>query len=131
MTIRSASEYIRLRQSEVPNEYNRAATESAPLAVWDEVIDEFPEMRFWVAQNKSIPFEVLKRLARDSDPRVRWMVASKRKLDPETMKLLARDEDESVRAAVARNKKAPREVLELLRDDVWENIRNTISERLQ
>lgn len=82
--ISSAQEFLGLRFSEDPELYNRAAHEEAPEDVWLELVEEYPESRFWVAQNKTVPLTVLKRLASDDDSRVRGMVAMKRKLDEHT-----------------------------------------------
>ncbi|MFD4262621.1 hypothetical protein ACFWR9_34620 [Streptomyces sp. NPDC058534] len=106
--IESAEEFIRLRFSDVPEEYGRASTESAVPDVWREVIERHPEARFWVAQNKTISLEILQVLAGDPDPRVRAMVASKRKLTPDLLNMLAADPDESVRLTVARHKSVPK-----------------------
>ena len=76
--IDSAEEFVRLRSSENPAEYNRAALEEASEGTWRDVIERFPEMRFWVAQNKTVPLEVLEILRHDPDERVRRMVRSKR-----------------------------------------------------
>jgi Leucine rich repeat variant len=46
--------------------------------VWYEVIDRFPDMRFWVAHNKTIPLEILERLRTDPDDKVQEMVRRKR-----------------------------------------------------
>ena len=89
--IQSAAEFIRLRCSSDPEEYRRAAHEDAPDHVWQEVIDRHPEMRFWVAHNKTVPLWALKKLARDRDPRVRGMVAMKRKLPIEILKTMTDD----------------------------------------
>jgi hypothetical protein len=75
--IESAEEFVRLRTSEDPPEYRRAAHEEAPESVWFEVIDQFPDMRFWVAQNKTVPLAVLELLRHDTDPKVRSMVRAK------------------------------------------------------
>lgn len=76
--IDSADEFVRLRTSEEPAEYNRAATEEAAEQTWLDVIERFPEMRFWVVQNKTVPLSVLEILRHDSDERVRHMVTRKR-----------------------------------------------------
>jgi hypothetical protein len=75
--IESAEEFRRLRESENPEEYGRAAHDEAPIEVWLEVIRRWPDMCFWVAQNKSVPLEVLETLANDPDWRVRDMVSRK------------------------------------------------------
>lgn len=76
--IDSPEEFRRLRESEDPEAYLRAAHEEAPLEVWLEVIRRWPDMRFWVAQNKTVPLSVLEILVRDPDERVRDMVLRKR-----------------------------------------------------
>src|ERR1700722_5169753 len=110
--IQSATEFVRLRSSQDPAEYARAAKESAPLDVWREVIEEFPEFRRWVAYNKTVPLDILLVLADDADPSVRWQVAAKNKLSPELLERLANDEDESVRQRVVRHKRLLNELLE-------------------
>jgi hypothetical protein len=107
MTIDTAEEFVRLRSSEDPEEYRRAAHEEAPLAVWLDVIARFPEMRFWVAQNKTVPLEILSQLAGDDDPKVRSMVAMKRKATAEIIARLVDDPDFSVRMQAARHRNAP------------------------
>ena len=103
--IESADEFVRLRSSTVPVEYTRAAEESADMATWLEVIERFPDMREWVAHNKSVPHAILAILATDPAPEVRQVVAGKRKLLPETMMILVEDPDENFRASLAGNPK--------------------------
>jgi hypothetical protein len=129
--IRSADEFQRLRTSSKPEEYGRAATEAADEAVWLDVLEKYPDMRFWVAQNKTVPLGVLRLLASDEDPRVRSMVAMKRTLDPEAFALLVRDEDVRVRHRVACNPKAPTEVLHQLSKDVDRYVAAAATERLE
>lgn len=76
--IESAEEFVRLRISDDPAEYNRAAHDEASESTWREVIERFPDMRFWVAQNKTVPLSVLEILRQDPDDKVRHMVTSKR-----------------------------------------------------
>lgn len=106
-----------LRTSEDPELYRRAAEEEAPLDVWMAVIQEHPEMRTWVAHNRTVPIAILEVLARDRDAAVRWVVASKGRITPELLLLLAGDPDETVRIRVARNKRATSEVLHRLAHD--------------
>lgn len=115
--IQSAKEFAQLRRSEVAAEYSRAATEEAPVGVWLAVIEEFPDLREWVAHNKTVPLVVLERLASDPSSSVRFEVAGKRKLDRALQLLLAQDPDESVRARLANNPKCENEILSLLADD--------------
>lgn len=76
--IDSADEFVRLRTSDDPADYNRAARDEASESTWRDVIERFPDMRFWVAQNKTVPLSVLEVLRHDADERVRHMVRSKR-----------------------------------------------------
>lgn len=115
--LESAEEFVRLRRSRVPDEYNRAAHDEASVKVWSEVIECYPEMRAWVAHNKAVPIEVLAVLACDPDPDVRYCVAMKRKLSPELFWLLAVDFDETVRSLLAANAKAPLKLLAKLSKD--------------
>jgi len=130
MMIESAEEFIRLRGSSDRAEYERAAHDQAPDNVWLDVIQRFPEYRFWVAQNKTVPVSILQILAADSDERVRGMVARKRKLPSDLVALLAQDSSESVRAATARHRKASPEVLSLLSNDSSPIVREIAMQRI-
>lgn len=130
MTILSADEFVRLRYSDDPEDYRRAAGESAPLAVWLEVVERYPDARMWVAHNKTVPIEILEALVDDSDTRVRLAVAMKRKLTPELLARLSADKDESVRMRVAMHKNTSRETLEGLQADPWERVREVARGRL-
>jgi len=100
--IESAEQFVWLRRSDLKEEYDRATEEEAPVDVWREVIEEYPEMRGWVAHNKTVPAEILGLLAEDEDPAVRLRVAMKRQLPIEVAALLADDPDEDVREAIRR-----------------------------
>lgn len=128
--IESVEEFLQLRESQNPNEYQRAAQEEAPLQVWIEVITRHPEMRVWVAHNKTVPLEILDILSRDADAEVRCLVAMKRKLPESLQKALAKDEDASVRQRIVYNAKATRAALEILTDDEEEAIQEKAKERL-
>lgn len=115
--IATSDEFKRLRESAEPSEYIRAASDEAPVEVWREIVAEMPEMRFWVAQNKTVPIEILEDLARCSGVDVRCMVARKRKITESIGLILAEDGDETVRAALARNPKLPKAVQNVLLGD--------------
>jgi hypothetical protein len=114
--ITSAEEFIALRSSSIKSEYDRAATDEAPISVWREVIKKYPDYRRWVSHNKSVPLEILEELCQ-FDSTIRQFVAAKRKLSPAMFEVLSRDESYLVRIAVAANKKAPIAVLERLLND--------------
>ncbi len=128
--ITSAEEFIELRNSDDSEEYKRAAYESAAEDVWLDVIRHYPDMRFWVAHNKTVPTSILAILADDPDTNVRSMVASKRKASPAILGKLARDPDTGVRHSVACNAKAPEWILEALSDDTQQFVAETARERL-
>lgn len=115
--IESAEQFQSLRESQRADEYSRAAHDEAPLEVWLDIIDRMPDMRFWVAQNKTVPIPVLENLANDVDSRVRGMVARKRKLPEPLQIILATDSDPAVRCALASSAKLALRALEILADD--------------
>jgi hypothetical protein len=130
VTIHSADEFVSLRYSDDPANYQRAAGEEAAVDVWRDVIDRYPDARMWVAQNKTVPLEILAVLVSDADAEVRRMVVMKRKLTPELLDQLAMDDDESIRMRVAMHKNVAEETLQRLRDDSWDRIREVVAERL-
>ena len=115
--IHSAEEFVRLRLSSQPAEYHRAAHEEAPEAVWFRIIECYPELRQWVAHNKTVPISILAVLADDADATVRCTVAEKRTLTFTLRHKLAHDPDASVRARLAHNRKCEKVILELLATD--------------
>jgi hypothetical protein len=129
--ISSAEEFVALRSSQQQSEYLRATNDSANAEVWLDVIDRFPDLRIWVAHNKTVPVEVLALLAHDSDPAVRASVAMKNKLSYELFNLLAADSDDSVRERIAYNKNAPLEILRQLSQDTSEVVSTPARARLQ
>ena len=56
--IKTAEEFVNLRCSEHPDEYSRAARETAGINVWYDVIQKYPDMKEWVAYNKTTPKEI-------------------------------------------------------------------------
>lgn len=116
--IESAEEFVRLRTSQDPVEYRRAAHEPASVEVWLDVIGRFPDMRQWVAHNKTVPMEVLRRLADDPDRDVRLAVLAKRKVlsrsqvDRSLIEKLSRDPEVLIRAGIAFHRSSPRDIIE-------------------
>jgi len=128
--ISSAEEFVFLRTSEIFEEYTRAAYDDASDVVWMDVISKFPEMREWVAHNKTVPLNILEILARDTNESVRSTVASKRKLSPELFDLLSQDKSEAVRERIACNKKVPIHILRRLVNDPTMFVRETALKRI-
>jgi len=129
--IASADEFYGLRTSEKPDDWRRAAHEAAPVSVWQDVVARMPEMRFWVAQNKTVPVEILGLLVDDPDARVRDMVARKRKLPEHLQFRLAGDSDSGVRAALAANARVTAGVLETLLRDEEAFVREVATQRIE
>jgi hypothetical protein len=129
--IESAEEFKRLRESDIPEEYHRAAHEEADIRVWETVLEKYKGMAFWVAQNKTVPIEILEKLAKHSDPKVRDMVARKRKIPESLMPALAIDNDASVRNALVNNGKVTESVLKILAKDSWQAVSERAAEKLQ
>jgi hypothetical protein len=127
--IPSASEFCRLRESERPEESLRAAHEEAPHAVWRALIVNRPDMRVWVALNKTVPIEILDILSRDEDVEVRCTVAMKRKINEVIAVRLAKDSDERVRAALIHNKKLPFAAMMVLKTDSSEFVQKILNEK--
>lgn len=120
----SAEEFVALRSSDKKSEYDRAAMEEAPVSVWHEVIEKYPEYRQWVAHNKTVPLEILEELcAFDTD--VRRFVATKRKLSLALFELLSKDSSSVVRIGIAANKKTPSAILERLLGDEDQDVADT------
>ena len=128
--IHSADEFVRLRFSDNPDDYRRAANEEATIEVWNDVINRYPDARVWVARNKTVPLQILAILVSDTDPLVRHAVAMKRKLTPDLLDRLALDNDETVRMRVAMHKNTSTTTLEVLRGDSWDRIREVANERI-
>ena len=103
--IKSANEFIRLRTSEIEEEYHRATNDTADISTWTEIIEKHPDFKQWVVHNKTVPMEILEILTLDSDPNVRGAVARKRKMNDKIFRALSKDKDENVRYALMCNTK--------------------------
>ncbi|WP_330305284.1 MULTISPECIES: hypothetical protein [unclassified Streptomyces] len=128
--ITSVEEFIRLRESADPAEYNRSAWATLPLPVWWELVRSHPGMRFWAAHNRTAPPEILAELIKDSDWRVRDRVAGKRNCPPELLEQLADDPHDAVRRIVAGHPHSPRSTVARLVDDPWPVIAREARARL-
>ena len=129
--IETAEEFVRLRNSENQEDYSRAAHEEASVEVWKEIVISYPDMAFWVAQNKTVPYELLELLAEHKDDRVRSMVASKNKLKEPLLLKLSSDLNDSVRMSVARHKNSTAVILKQLISDSWADVASLASERIE
>lgn len=101
--IKTADEFIALRQSDNLDERHRASHDNADINVWLDIIKNYPDFKTWVIHNKTIQIEILEILCEDKDPNVRSDVARKRKINDKIFNLLSVDPDENVRYALMCN----------------------------
>ena len=128
--INTTSEFIKLRNSDIPAEYNRTGIEEAPIDVWMELIENHPDMKVWVARNKSIPMEIINILSLDNDPVIRDAISSKYPLDIEIYQLFSKDADEGIRAKLTYNKGLPLFILkDMAKNDPSEFVRTEAKSR--
>ena len=128
--IRSVAEFVHLRTSEDPEDQTRATLDDADDKVWLAVIEQHPDLRKWVAHNKTISLSIIRLLIDDPDPLTRSWVARKRKLDRAMFIALSTDADERVRHALAANAKLPPDLLRLLSQDLIELVSTEAQQRL-
>jgi len=131
MKIESAEHFIKLRQSEEPEEYRIATWGEATERIWFELIDRHPAMRRWVAQNKTISPKILATLAADPDVRVRYAVLATMDLHPDVLCVLAKDTDAGIRRGVISHAQLPLEVLKSLCDDVDPDVAGDAAEHYE
>jgi hypothetical protein len=129
--IESADQFVLLRTSEDIELYQKAANDSATEETWSEVIEKYPDMKVWVARNKTIPMSILETLSRDENADVRYAVAMKRKSSQDILQRLSQDSDESVRLRVALNPKTSKIILEQLLNDQWSRVVEEARNRLE
>lgn len=120
--ISSTEEFIKLCSSQDAEAINRTMSDNATIETWTQIIDTYPGRRIDVAQNRTIPDEIMRILASCDDPIVRSLIAQKRRLTLDLFPLLARDPDETVRRAIAANQKTPLDLLRALTEDSIESV---------
>jgi len=121
--IGSVEEFVSLRASGDAGDFRRIKQEEAPLGVWYDIVENHPDMRFWVAFNRTIPAEVMRILACDPDWRVRDKVASRKDTPGDILELLSGDLHEAVLSSVAGNSGTPVAALRDLSRHPWSQIR--------
>jgi hypothetical protein len=130
--IDNAREWIRLRSSDDSDDNHRAATETVPLAVWMQIHSKAPDLRAFIAYNRTSPPEMLAILARDENRLVRHAVAERHDAPVSALRELADDVDERVRVLVAGHPSTQRDVLQYLsRVDAADAVRVKASARLR
>jgi hypothetical protein len=129
--IRSVAEFVYLRNSEDAEDQTRATIDAADDSVWLAVIKHHPDLRKWVAHNKTVPLSIVRLLIDDPDPSTRSWVARKRKLDRAMFVALVVDADSSVRHALCTNAKIPPDLLRRLAEDSDPWVAQEATQRLQ
>lgn len=129
--IESVEGYVSLVEHADSDARRTAITLVASEAIWNQVLDERPELAADVAMNKHLPNSVIDRLIVNECSRARSLVAMKRALTDEQFRKLAIDDDESVRNMIANNKKIPLKILEQLKDDECRMVSQSAKEKLQ
>ncbi|MFY1672570.1 hypothetical protein ACN27G_21820 [Plantactinospora sp. WMMB334] len=128
--IETVAEFIRLVESDDPDERRRSTWEDALPQVWKTLVDDHPEMRFWVAHNRTVPEEILRILAVDPEWRVRHRVASRRSCPSGILELLSNDTYDSVASLVAGHPNAPSSALRRLAKYPWDQVSEKAIRRL-
>lgn len=84
----------------------------------DVILTVSSRIKYEMVKDDSLPMEILRALAKDSDFKLRAMVAQHPELnDLETLELLATDEHVKVRMGVSINPNTPSSVIEILSKD--------------
>lgn len=130
MEIRTPEHFIKLRESDRPEDHRHATWGVADDSVWFELIQHHPHMRRWVAQNKTLSSRVQLRLAEDPDVRVRYAVATSPALAAEVLEILLHDRDASIRRVIVTQENLSLQQLERLSTDPDPDVAGDAAEQL-
>jgi hypothetical protein len=128
--IKNVEEFLKLTQSSIKEEQDRAIHDSTDLQTWIDVISKYPHLKEWVIHNKTIQIEILEVLAQDTDPDIRGQVARKRKINEFIFKILSIDPDENVRYSLISNTKLSLEKLKEIKVDDSPWLTKALKEKL-
>ena len=129
--IKTLEEYLRLSESDVPQERHRALDEFLPEHICYEFVKLYPERKKWLLNNPTVPLSLLEILADDPDWKVRGSVAEHPNISPELCEKLSCDEDECVRRRIIFNLKTPTEIFKKLLDDPVEDCAEAAKEKYE
>lgn len=115
----------------IPKVWQSVREMSAATEVWHEILDRAPDQANTVSMNRTIPEEIMRRLATNEDWRVRDSAIGLRRPSADILAMLAHDEHDAVRSTVATHPSTRIETLETMRDDPWDFIRETVAARLR
>lgn len=102
-----------------------------PIEVWEVLIRDFPDLRYWAAHQLHCPEPIIRTLAAGGDWRSKARVAERRSLPPDLFEVFARDPDEVIRQRIACNQKTPLELVELLAGDPVESVARVAAYHLE
>lgn len=125
MEITTAEEFVSFLEDDDIEVQQSARLCTATLDVWRDIILGYPDFKFWVILNKTVPLEILDELSRDPDVGVRMNIARKGKLPREIFERLAVDENADVRRTLAYNRKLPIHLLDKLTNDPDEKVQKS------
>jgi len=127
--ITSAKEFVRLRDSQIPQEYEQAAYRPISASVCREIIENYPEMKKWVIHNKTVPMEILEELSSDKNVNIRDAVLGK-KNSVTILEKLSSDPEPHIRFLVAGKPNTALDILKRLAMDPEPNVRIRAQRRL-
>lgn len=131
--VNSVEEFLNILDSDEELGTNESRLCHAPDNVWRQIIIEHPELKRWVAWNKTISYTILEILSEDNDPEIRWWIASKTKISIGLLERFSKDSNSSIRERIVFNSFTPVHILkELSLDtdaDIAENARRRLIER--
>lgn len=122
IVIVSATEFLKLCASDNPLDTQRSISDTASQDTWDELIKNHRYRWIDIAQNRTIPAEIVRFLATCDDSLVRAVIAENRNIPLDLFSELSKDVDEIVRRKIASNGKTPDEVLFALTSDLVESV---------
>jgi len=128
--IETVAEFVRLVESDDPDERRRSAWEAALPQVWKSLVENHPEMRFWVAGNRTVPDVILRILAIDPEWRVRHRVASRKSCPSDILELLSNDTHDSIVSLVAGHPNTPSSALRRLARYPWDQVSKKATRQL-
>ncbi|GAA1848245.1 hypothetical protein [Myceligenerans crystallogenes] len=110
----------------------------AETSIWIEFIEQYPDLDFWVANNRTIGVAELRRLAVSATWQTRHRVAGKRRTrsgqvpcPPDLLEKLAHDPCDAVVHTVANNPGTPLATLQFLSRHRWDEVQTAAIRQLE
>ncbi|WP_144299058.1 hypothetical protein [Variovorax paradoxus] len=128
--ISSAREFMLLCASQRESDIAKSLQDEAPFKVWEDLILHYKSYQIDVAQNRTIPAEIMKALANQGDEIVRSILAEKRRLPTDLFHFFSRDSSPLIRKIIAANQKTPIDIVKYLTGDEDEDVASVARFRL-